>query len=99
VHFRRDFNAEWVNPQDKVSEIDDLLEESPSLRREMPEFIAKAYARGRKLASIEKELPIATFPEAPARTSSAHPAKRLEASSLNMFHKVAEGQRAILHTR
>jgi hypothetical protein len=47
------------------SEIDDLLEESPSLRSEMSEFIATGYRRGRKLASSETSLPIATFPEAP----------------------------------
>ena len=47
------------------SEIDDLIEDSPSLRREMPEFIATSYRRGRKLASSETGLPIATFPQTP----------------------------------
>jgi hypothetical protein len=49
----------------QVSEIDGILEDSPSLRREMPEFIATGYCRGRKLASIETELPLATFPQTP----------------------------------
>jgi hypothetical protein len=49
----------------QVSEIDGVLEDSPSLRREMPEFIATGYRRGRKLASIETGLPIGTFPESP----------------------------------
>ena len=45
------------------SEINDLLEDSPSLQREMPEFTATGYRRGRKLASTETGLPIATFPQ------------------------------------
>ncbi len=47
------------------SEIDDLLEDSPSLQREMAEFTATGYRRGRKLASTETGLPIATFPQTP----------------------------------
>jgi hypothetical protein len=31
----------------------------------MPEFVATGYRRGRKLASIETKLSIATFPETP----------------------------------
>jgi hypothetical protein len=31
----------------------------------MPEFIRTGYLRGRKLASMETGLPLATFPEAP----------------------------------
>jgi hypothetical protein len=49
----------------QAGKIEDILEGSPSLRREMPEFIATGYRRGRKLASIETKLPLATFPEAP----------------------------------
>jgi hypothetical protein len=49
----------------QASEIDDLLDESPSLRREMPAFIATGYRQGRKLASIETGLPLATFPPTP----------------------------------
>ena len=50
---------------EQSSEIDDLLDDSPSLRREMPAFIATACRRGRKLASSETGLPIEDFPEAP----------------------------------
>jgi hypothetical protein len=42
-----------------------VLEDSPSLRREMPDFINKAYVDARKLASNETGLPIETFPETP----------------------------------
>jgi hypothetical protein len=49
----------------QAGKIDDILEGSPSLRREMPEFVATGYRRGRKLASIETKLSIATFPETP----------------------------------
>jgi hypothetical protein len=45
--------------------IDERLDESPSLRPSMPEFIAWAYPRARRLASRETGLPIATFPEGP----------------------------------
>lgn len=45
--------------------IEDVLEGSPSLRREMPGFIATAYPRARRLASRETKLSIATFPESP----------------------------------
>jgi hypothetical protein len=47
--------------------IEDVLEGSPSLRREMPGFIATAYPRARRLASRETKLPIATFPETQTR--------------------------------
>ena len=49
----------------QVSDIEDVFEDSPSLRRELPAFIAKAYPRARKLASDETGLPIETFPEQP----------------------------------
>jgi hypothetical protein len=42
-----------------------VLEDSPSLRREMPDFIGKAYVDARRLASNETGLPIGTFPETP----------------------------------
>jgi hypothetical protein len=45
--------------------IEDVLEGSPSLRREMPGFIATSYSRARRLASRETKLPIAIFPESP----------------------------------
>lgn len=49
----------------QADKIEDIFDGSPSLRREMPDFIATGYRRGRRLASIETNLPIATFPETP----------------------------------
>ncbi len=51
----------------QVSEIDGVLDQSPSLRRVVPESIAWAYPRARRIASSETGLPLATFPEAPTR--------------------------------
>jgi hypothetical protein len=50
---------------DGAEAIEDAFDDSPSLRRELPAFIAKAYPRARRQASKETNLPIATFPEAP----------------------------------
>jgi Domain of unknown function DUF29 len=49
----------------QVTDIDGVLEDSPSLRREIPGFVAYAYPRARRIASSETGLPIETFPEAP----------------------------------
>jgi hypothetical protein len=49
----------------QVSEMEDVFEDSPSLRRELPAFIAKAYHRARALASDDTGLPLATFPQDP----------------------------------
>ena len=49
----------------QTREIDGILIESPSLRRELPDAIAKAYANARKDADDETGLPIATFPLTP----------------------------------
>jgi hypothetical protein len=51
--------------RDALIEIEKVLEDSPSLRREMPDFIAAAYRTARKKASNETDLPIATFPAIP----------------------------------
>jgi hypothetical protein len=51
--------------RDAVIEIEKVLDDSPSLRREMPDFVAKAYRTARKKASNETDLPIATFPVIP----------------------------------
>jgi hypothetical protein len=50
---------------EQAEAIEDVLEGSPSLRRELPGFISRAYPRARRLASRETKLPLATFPEAP----------------------------------
>jgi hypothetical protein len=45
--------------------VEEILADSPSLRRELPEFTAKAYANARKDAAGETGLPIGTFPPTP----------------------------------
>jgi hypothetical protein len=49
----------------QAREIARILKDSPSLRRELPDFVAEAYADARKDASGETALPIGTFPQAP----------------------------------
>jgi Domain of unknown function DUF29 len=39
------------------------LQDSPSLRPELPAFVSEAYANARHLAAVETDLPIAAFPE------------------------------------
>jgi Domain of unknown function DUF29 len=39
------------------------LQDSPSLRPELPAFVVEAYANARPLAAVETDLPIAAFPE------------------------------------
>jgi Domain of unknown function DUF29 len=41
-----------------------ILEDSPSLQGFVPEALAWAYPRARRLAALETGLPLATFPEA-----------------------------------
>jgi hypothetical protein len=43
--------------------LEDLLQESPSLRHELDKTIAKAYDRARRYAAKETGLPLATFPD------------------------------------
>jgi hypothetical protein len=45
------------------ADLDDLLESSPSLRREVPDALAKVYPRAARSAAKETGLPPATFPE------------------------------------
>jgi hypothetical protein len=47
-------------------EIEDLLADNPSLKARLPEFVEKAYAKARRQAEAETELPINTFPVAPS---------------------------------
>lgn len=44
-------------------EIDDLLDESPSLKPQQAERFGRAYAKARRLASDETGLPLGTYPE------------------------------------
>lgn len=43
--------------------IEERLEESPSLRPELPQFLARAYPRARRVAADQTGLPEATFPD------------------------------------
>jgi hypothetical protein len=44
--------------------IETVLRDSPSLRRQLPDFIAKAFPNARKVASRETRLAIERFPAA-----------------------------------
>jgi hypothetical protein len=50
---------------EQADEIEAVLEASPSLRCEMPDFMARAYARARRVASKETLLSLTTFPATP----------------------------------
>jgi hypothetical protein len=43
--------------------IDALLDESPSLKHQMPARFEKAYPKARRYAAVETRLPLVTFPE------------------------------------
>lgn len=47
-------------------EIADLLADNPSLKARLSEFVDKAYAKARRQAEAETDLPINTFPITPA---------------------------------
>jgi hypothetical protein len=49
----------------QAREVRKILKQSPSLRPELPDFIAEAYADAREDAAGETALPIATFPPTP----------------------------------
>jgi hypothetical protein len=49
----------------QARDVEEILADSPSLRRELPTFIAKAYANARKDAAGETALPLATFLQTP----------------------------------
>ena len=49
--------------EDARDEITQLLEDSPSLRREVPALLARRYPAARRKASSESTLPLRTFPE------------------------------------
>jgi hypothetical protein len=49
----------------QARDVEEILADSLSLRRELPAFIAKAYANARKDAAGETALPIGTFPQTP----------------------------------
>jgi len=46
-------------------EIEDLLTDNPSLKARLSEFVDKAYAKARRQAEAETDLPIDQFPTAP----------------------------------
>jgi len=56
--------SSWVTSINKQRiGIDALLEESPSLKHQLPERLRKAYPKARRYAAVETRLPLATFPE------------------------------------
>jgi Domain of unknown function DUF29 len=53
----------WIYSIDNArAEIQDILSENPSLKRELPARIEQAYHRARKSAARETKLPLADFP-------------------------------------
>ena len=44
------------------AEIRQLLDDSPNLRRELPDFLGERYEMARRNAAAETGLPLATFP-------------------------------------
>jgi hypothetical protein len=58
-------SSSWVRSINKQRiGIDALLDESPSLKYQLPSRFEKAYPKARRYAAIETGLPLATFPEA-----------------------------------
>jgi Domain of unknown function DUF29 len=56
-------SGSWHNTIDEQrNRIEDLLQESPSLKPYLEEVLAESYRRGRKAASNETELPLNIFP-------------------------------------
>ena len=71
----------WANTIfEQADEIQARLEESPSLQREMPAFMAAAYPRARRKAQRETGLPAATFPKTPTPEFEAALAAALAAA-------------------
>jgi uncharacterized protein DUF29 len=58
---RRSWRLSCLNARD---EIDRRLQRNPSLRHQVPLFLAGVYPKARRLAEVETGLPLATFPEA-----------------------------------
>ncbi len=49
-------------------QIEGIIDDSPSLGRQIPEFMEREYLKARKYAADETGLPIETFPQTPAFT-------------------------------
>jgi hypothetical protein len=61
---RRQTGHSWRSTiRTQRQEIADLLEQSPSLRRTVPDALSTRYALAREHASVQTRLPLATFPE------------------------------------
>lgn len=66
-HQARRRSRSWaISIRNARIEIEDLLADNPSLKARLPEFVEKAYAKARRQAEAETELPINTFPVAPS---------------------------------
>jgi signal transduction histidine kinase len=65
VAYQRQRRLSWLRSIRYAREAIELtLNDSPSLRRELPDFLAWVYPRAHKAAEEETRLPVATFPEA-----------------------------------
>jgi hypothetical protein len=65
VTHQRQRRLSWLRSIRNAREaIELVLHDSPSLRQELPGFLAWAYPRARKAAAEETRLPLATFPDA-----------------------------------
>ena len=61
---RRQTGHSWRSTiRTQRQDIADLLEQSPSLRRTVPDALSARYALAREHASAQTRLPLATFPE------------------------------------
>ena len=58
-------SVSWENSIDEHrGRVEPILQDSPSLRRQIPALIEGAYPRARRVAARQTRLPLATFPEA-----------------------------------
>jgi hypothetical protein len=56
-------SAPWrVSIRNARDQIEAIVEDSPTLRRELPEALSREYQKARKYAADETELPLETFP-------------------------------------
>jgi hypothetical protein len=64
VAHQRPRRLSWLRSMRNIREaIELVLGDSPSLQRELPDYLAWAYPKTRRAAAEEARLPLATFPE------------------------------------
>jgi hypothetical protein len=58
-------STSWIQSIDEHrARVDDITEESPSLKPQIPELFRRAYSQARRHAARQTRLPLSTFPEA-----------------------------------